>query len=111
MKIEILNKVHPLIVEAWTKGLRPSIIEDKIVLTDLVGGSPGSAEARKVETEDLYLRMERQREDVFIYLDQLESLQMKIDSKVLGDTVWIVGSESALKRLPNNQVGYLPEEI
>jgi len=111
MKIEILNKVHPLIVEAWTKGFRPSIIEDKIVLTDLVGGSPGSAEARKVETEDLYLRMERQREDVFIYLDQLESLQMKIDSKVLGDTVWIVGSESALKRLPNNQVGYLPEEI
>ncbi len=37
--------------------------------------------------------------------------KVKTDSKVLGDTVWIVGSENAWKSLPDNQVGYLPEEI
>ncbi|MBI3803576.1 MAG: hypothetical protein HY282_07410 [Nitrospirae bacterium] len=111
MKIEILNKVHPLMAEAWTKGFRPSILEDKIILTDLLGASPESADLRKAEAEELRSRIDQNQEEVLIYLDQLESLQVKIDSKVLGDTVWIVGSEHALKRLPENQVGYLPEEI
>jgi len=111
MKIEILNKVHPLIVEAWTQGFRPSIFEDQILLTDLLGASSESAESRKAEMENLRTRIDREKEDVFAYLDHLEGLHVKIYSKILGDTIWIVGSEAALKRLPENQVGYLPEEI
>lgn len=111
MKIEILKRIHPLIEEAWTKGFRPSISWDKIILIDLLTPSSGSAESRKVEMEDLHSRIDRNQEEMFVYLDQLESLQVKIDSEVLGDTVWIVGSENTLKRLPENQVGYLPEEI
>ncbi|NKE73502.1 hypothetical protein [Candidatus Manganitrophus noduliformans] len=111
MKLEILNRIHPLVEEAWTKGFRIFIDEDKIVVRDLVGpGAEGSA-VRQREADDLGRRIDQNKEEVWAYLQSLESVQVKIESKVLGESVWIVGSETVLKRLPQNQVAYLPEEI
>lgn len=80
-------------------------------MRDLVGpGAEGSA-VRQREADDLGRRIDQNKEEVWAYLQSLESIQVKIESKVLGESVWIAGSETVLKRLPQNQVAYLPEEI
>ena len=63
MKIEISTKVHPPVADAWTKGFRPSILEDKIIVTDLLGASPESADSRKTEAEELLSRIDQNQEE------------------------------------------------
>lgn len=111
MKIEILNRIHPLIEEAWKKGFRISISGASFHIEDLRGPEAAGDAARLAETQDLIKRMKQNEEDVWVYLESLERVQVKINSKVLGETVWIVGCQSVLKNLPQNEIGYLPEEI
>lgn len=111
MKIEILNRIHPLIEEAWKKGFRISISGAAFHIEDLRGPEAAGDAARLAETQDLIERMKQNEEDVWVYLESLERVQVKINSKVLGETVWIVGCQSVLKNLPQNEIGYLPEEI
>lgn len=111
MKLEILNRVHPLIEEAWKKGFRISISGAAFSIEDLLAPEAAGKEARVAETKDLIERMKEKEEDVWVYLKSLERLQVQINSQVLGETVWIVGCQSVLKNLPQNQIGYLPEEI
>lgn len=111
MKLDILNRVHPLIEEAWTKGFRLSFNGENISITDLVGPGGEGVPAREKEKKELTEKIEQKKDDVRIYLESLEMLQVKIQSKILGEAVWIIGCESLVKGLPKNEVAYLPEEV
>lgn len=111
MKLEILNRVHPLVEEAWKNGFRIKIVGASFMIEDAIGPGVAGEAARAREREELVKRIKEKEDDVWVYLESLERVQVKINSKVLGEPVWIVGCESVLKNLPENETGYLPEEI
>jgi len=111
MSLEILNEIHPLIAEAWSMGFDPILDQGAVVVLDLLPTSGEDVEQRAQSKSDLEKQIKGKEEEVRIYLHSLDNLQVMIDSKILGERIWIVGRKERLSGIPPQEVGYLPQEV
>jgi len=111
MSLSILGKAHPLVEAAWLLGLDLEIEYNRVVIKDPYTFSEKDTEERRKAKKGIETNIQKQGKEVRAYLASLAELQVKIDSKILEDQVWIVGTKALMAKLPNNQVGYFPAEV
>lgn len=111
MSLSILSKIHPLVETAWLLGLDLVIEYKRVVVKDLFVFTDKDTEERRRGKKGIEANIQKQEKEVRAYLESLSKLQVKIDSEILNDQVWIVGTKALLKKLPKNQVGYFPAEV
>ncbi len=111
MTLKILNEIHPLIEEAWHMGFDPILDQTSVVVIDAVPVSGEENGQREQFRSDLERRIRDKEAEVCTYLRSLDGLRVKIDSKILGETIWIVGKKEMLSGLPHGAVGYFPQEV
>ncbi len=111
MSLKILKEIHPLIAEAWSMGFDPILDQGAVVVLDPFPTSGEDVEQRAQSKSDLEKQIEGKEEEVRVYLHSLDGLQVMIDSKILGERIWIVGKKEMLSGLPPDEVGYFPQEV
>jgi len=111
MNLKLLNETHPLIEEAWMNGFEPVIQDKRVIVKDSLPTSDEDPFEREKSRLDLEERMRSKGADVADYLKSLDEIVVKIDSKILADQVWIVGSKKCLSEILPQEVAYLPQEV
>jgi len=111
MNLKLLNETHPLIEEAWMNGFEPVIQDHRVMVQDALPTSDEDPFEREKSRLDLEERMQSKAADVIYYLKSLDDIVVKIDSKILVEQIWIVGSKKRLSEVPPQELAYLPQEV